>query len=145
MQPFVHKWEARLSYLIHDSPELYDNLIQATKVGHHIPFATNPSKYFRKSNPPSLAKDRIRAWEAIKGDIAHGAIAPVNIEEEGVPWCVCPVRTADKSDGSARFVHNTRHVNKTVPKEEAKCKLETLLRNRNIYIRNGLLIARVGL
>lgn len=136
----AHKWEARLSYLIHDSPELYDYLIQAIKVGHRIPFSTTPTKYFRKSNPPSLSNDKVRAWEAIKGDIAHGAIAPINIEEEGLPWCVCPVRTADKSDGSARFVHNTRHVNKTVPKEEAQCKLETLLRTRNLYIRDGLLI-----
>ena len=136
----VHKWERRLQHLKKDNIELYEYLMDAIKVGHSIPFSTPPEKYFRKSNPPSLKRDKVRAWEAIKGDIAHGAIAPVDIEKDGIPWCVCPVRTADKSDGSARFVHNTRHVNKNVPKEEAECELETLLRTRNIFIKDGLLV-----
>ena len=136
----VHKWERRLGYLKTDNRELYDYLIDAIRIGHSIPFSKTPEKYFRKSNPPSLAKDKARAWQAIKGDIAHGAIAPVNVSKQGLPWCVCPVRTADKSDGSARFVHNTRHVNKNVPDEESQCELETLMRTRNIYIKGGLLI-----
>ena len=136
----AHKWKRRLAYLIEDEPEKYDYLIRAIEEGHSIPFSSPPSKYFRKSNPPSLAKDKARAWKAIMGDISHGAIAPVNIKRDGLPCCVCPVRTTDKSDGSARFVHNTRHVNKSVPKEEAQCELETLMRTRNIYIKGGLLI-----
>ena len=92
---------------------------------HSIPFESKPPKYFRKQNPPSLSADKERVWVAIKGDISHGVISPVNVKEKGVPWCVCPVRTAKKNDGTARFVHNTRHVNKGIAKKHTQCKLET--------------------
>ena len=39
-----------------------------------------------------------------------------------------------KNDGSARFVHKTRHVNKYIDPEKVKCNLETLLRTRNMYV-----------
>ena len=72
--------------------------------------------------------------------MAHGALRPVNLKEEGVPHCVCPVRTADKHDGTARFVHNSRRVNKCINKEDVKCTLESLLKTRNIYIPGGYAI-----
>ena len=109
-------------------------------MGHKIPFERKPRKFFRGRNPPSLAADKHRAWAAIKKDISHGAIEPVDLPAEGTPHCVCPVRTADKSDGSARFVHNSRRVNKCVPSEATKCKLETLLRTRNMLMQGGFLI-----
>ena len=134
------KWEARLQFLRPDQPELLKFIMGFIRCGHVIPFAKTPQKYFRKRNPPSLAVDKARAWAAIRGDIAHGAIHPVNIKEDGIPWCVCPVRTADKSDGSARFIHNTRHVNACVDEKHTKCKLETLLRTRNMFMPNGFLV-----
>ena len=54
----VHKWEKRLEYLKTDNRELYDYLIDAIKMRHSIPFSKTPDKYFRKSDPPSLAKDK---------------------------------------------------------------------------------------
>ena len=109
-------------------------------IGHRIPFDTPPKKFFRRRNPPSLAKDKKRAWAAISKDMAHGAIRLVDVPKEGIPHCVCPVRTADKNDGTARFVHNSRRVNKTIPKDRVKCKLESLLKTRNIYIPGGYMI-----
>ena len=136
----AHKWRRRFSFLQREHSELFSSVMEAIEEGHKIPFESIPPKYFRKHNPPSLAKDKVRAWAAIKGDMAHGAIKPANIAIEGVPRCVCPVRTADKNDGSARFVHNTRHVNRHVNQRDTKCSLETLLRTRNMYIKNGYLI-----
>ena len=136
----VHKWKRRLSYLKESQPRLYQEIIRSIEVGHKIPFSRMPRKYFRSRNPPSLAADKKRAWTAIKKDIAHGAIEPVVLSQGGVPHCVCPVRTADKSDGSARFVHNSRKVNKCVPPESTKCKLESLLRTRNMLIPGGFLV-----
>ena len=135
-----HKWRTRLNYLKDSNPQLYRSLMVTISEGHSIPFVKEPQKYFRKHNPKSLAADRVRAWAAVMGDIKHGAISPVNLQEEGLPRCVCPVRTADKSDGSARFVHNTRHVNKYVDAKDAECELETLMRTRNLYICRGLLV-----
>lgn len=109
-------------------------------MGHEIPFSEKPNRYFRRRNPPSLALDRDRAWVAILKDLAHFAIQPVNLAEQGVPHCVCPVRTADKSDGSARFVHNSTRVNRTVVPEKVKCKLESLLKARNIFIKGGFVV-----
>ena len=106
--------------------------------GHGIQFGERkPQKFFRR---PSLAADGARAWAAIKKDMSHGAIRPVDIQKGGIPHCVCPVRTADKNDGTARFVHNSRKVNKCVPKSASKCKLESLLRTRNMYIPQGYMI-----
>ena len=136
----VKKWEKRLAYLIPQQPELYDAIINNIKKGHKIPFDSKPKRFFRSRNPPSLAKDKVRAWAAIKKDLSHGALRPVDLAAEGVPHCVCPVRTADKNDGSARFVHNSRRVNKHVPKEASKCKLESLLRARNIFIPDGYVV-----
>ena len=136
----IAKWKKRLKYLQLSHPELYKSIIRNIAVGHKIPFERKPRRFFRSRNPPSLAEDKCRAWTAIKKDIAHGAIEPVNLPKEGVPHCVCPVRTADKSDGSARFVHNSRRVNKCVPPDATKCKLETLLRARNMFMPGGFLI-----
>ena len=136
----VHKWKYRLSYLKKSQPLLFQEIIRNIEVGHKIPFDRIPRKYFRTRNPPSLAADKQRAWSAIKKDIAHGAIEPVDLAQGGVPHCVCPVRTAEKSDGSARFVHNSRKVNKCVPPEGTKCKLESLLRTRNMLIPGGFLV-----
>ena len=134
------KWSARLQFMKPDQPEKFKFIMDFIRYGHVIPFNKVPQKHFRKRNPPSLTADKERAWKAIRGDIAHGAITPVNIEIDGLPWCVCPVRTADKSDGSARFVHNTRHVNACVDDGNTKCKLETLLRTRNMFMPNGFLV-----
>ena len=73
-------------------------------------------------------------------DMSHGAISPVDLSKQTLPHCVCQVRTTDKSDGTARFVHNTRHVNQCVAEGETKCELETLLRKRNIFLPGGLVI-----
>ena len=135
----LHKWKRRLSYLRKSQPQLYDEIVGHISVGHKIPLDKEPRKFFRHRNPPSLAADKVRAWRAIKKDIGHGAIEPVDLEQ-GAPHCVCPVRTADKSDGSARFVHNSRRVNKCVPAEKSKCKLESLLRTRNMLIPGGFLV-----
>ena len=136
----IRKWEKRLSFLRADHPLLYEAIIASIRVGHKIPFAKKPKKFFRSRNPPSLAADKIRAWVAIKKDLAHGALRPVDLKADGTPHCVCPVRTADKNDGSARFVHNSRRVNKCVLPEATRCKLETLLKARNIFIPNGFLV-----
>lgn len=133
----VQRWRKRLAYLQKDQPELFESVINNIEEGHRIPFDRAPKKFFRRRNPPSLALDKDRAWTAILKDLQHGALRPVDLKAEGVPHCVCPVRTADKNDGSARFVHNSRRVNKNVPAEASKCKLESLLRARNIFIPNG--------
>ena len=135
-----HKWRARLTYLQQSEPERFRRIMSDIEVGHQIPFAKPPKKYFRRANPPSLAEDKKRAWAAIMKDIAHGAIRPVDLRAEGVPTCVCPVRTADKSDGTARFVHNSRRVNKLIPKSASACELESIMKTRNIYIPGGYAI-----
>ena len=136
----AHKWRRRLLFLKESQVQLFDFIMDFISNGHSIPFEKVPAKYFRKSNPPSLRKDKMRTWTAVKKDMSHGAIAPVDVKRDGVPWCVCPVRTADKNDGTARFVHNTRHVNAGIAKEHTQCELETLLRTRNMYIKDGFLI-----
>ena len=108
--------------------------------GHLIPFQSPPTKFFRRRNPPSLREDKKRAWDAILKGIQHGAIKPVDLSKESIQTCVCPVRMTDKNDGKARFVHNSRRVNKRIPKKATQCKLETLLRARNMYIPNGFIV-----
>ena len=135
------RWRLRLQYINEADPQHFEYLMQLIDHGHRIPFGPDlPHKFFRKGNPPSFAADKVRAWEAIFGDIQHGAIEPVNTEKCGIPWCVCPVRTADKSNGKARFVHNSRRVNKSIPKHESACTLESLLRTRNMYVPGGFVI-----
>ena len=136
------RWRKRLEYLRQLDQARFDEVMELVESGHAIPFESGsaPPKFFRHRNPPSLAKDKVRAWEAIKKDIDHGAIVPVNIERDGMPRCVCPVRTADKSNGKARFVHNSRKINKFIPKEAVQCELESLLRIRNMFIPNGYVI-----
>ena len=134
------RWARRLAFLKDEQPELHTYVMNMIRRGHVIPFKQTPKRLFRKSNPPSLAADKHRAWTAVQGDIMHGAIKPVDIAKEGIPECVCPVRTADKNDGSARFVHNTRHVNKSVDPDATKCRLETLLRTRNMYVPGGYIV-----
>ena len=135
-----HRWSRRLQYLWTSDKPLYESIMSDITVGHKIPLASTPKKSFRRTNPPSLALDKTRAWAAIMKDIAHGAIRPVNVQLEGMPHCVCPVRTADKNDGTARFVHNSRKVNKHVPREAVTCELESLMRTRNIHIPGGFAI-----
>ena len=137
----IGKWRVRLEYLRASEPELLDEIMANIERGHVIPFGgKTPDKFFRRRNPPSLALDKERAWAAIIKDMAHGALAPVNLKRDGVPTCVCPVRTAEKNDGTARFVHNSRRVNKCVPKSASACELESLLRTRNMYIPGGFLV-----
>lgn len=136
----VRKWKKRLRFLRVDQPLLYKKIIANIEVGHKIPFDKKPKRFFRSRNPPSLAADKVRAWAAIRKDLAHGALRPVDLKADGTPHCVCPVRTAEKNDGSARFVHNSRRVNKCVLPEATRCKLETLLKARNIFIPNGFLV-----
>ena len=138
----IKRWEHRLQYLRLADPAKYEEVMANIRDGHSIQFGeSKPQKSFRRANPPSLAADQIRAWAAIKKDISHGAIRPVNVQADGIPHCVCPVRTADKNDGTARFVHNSRKVNKCgVPPSASKCKLESLLRTRNMYIPQGFMI-----
>ena len=136
----VDKWRKRLAFLKESHPGLHDLIISNIVGGHKIPFERIPNKFFRSRNPPSLAADAQRAWAAIQKDLNHGALEPVNIQRDGVPRCVCPVRTADKNDGSARFVHNSRRVNKCIPRDEVTCQLESLLRARNMFIPDGFLI-----
>ena len=134
------RWRRRLQYLRRDDEDTFKYVMNLIERGHIIPFESEPKAFFRQRNPPSLAQDKVRAWEAIKGDIEHGAIKPVNIARDGIPHCVCPVRTAEKANGKARFVHNSRHVNKRIPKEEGKCTLESLLKTRNMHTRDGFVI-----
>ena len=134
------RWKKRLQYLRRDHEETYNLVIDAIANGHKIPFQKEPQKFFRSRNSPLLANDKIRAWAAIKADISHGAITPVDIAKEGIPHCVCPVRTADKSNGKARFIHNSRKVNSCISEEHTKCTLESLLKTRNMFIPGGLLI-----
>ena len=136
------RWRVRLQYLKRKNPARFQYVMDLIEVGHKIPFVDGklPPRSFRHRNPPSLSLDKVRAWEAIKKDINHGAIIPVDLANEGMPRCVCPVRTADKSNGKARFVHNSRKVNKFIPKEEVQCELETLLKIRNMFIRHGFVI-----
>ena len=79
-------------------PELHEFVLSMIGEGHTIPFDKTPMKLFRKANPPSLAADIDKAWVSIRGDIKHGAIAPVDIKKEGMPTCVCSVLTADKQE-----------------------------------------------
>ena len=136
----IDKWRKRLSFMQKSHPGLYDLIISNIADGHKIPFDGTPPKFFRSRNPPSLAVDAKRAWAAIRKDLNHGALEPVDIPRDGLPRCVCPVRTADKNDGSARFVHNSRRVNKKIPREEVTCQLESLLRARNMFIPDGFLV-----
>ena len=138
----VHKWKKRLAFLRVDHPLLYEAVIANIQVGHRIPFEKKPKKFFRHRNPPSLSMDmdKHRAWAAIQKDMAHGALRPVDLKANGTPHCVCPVRTAEKNDGSVRFVHNSRRVNKCVSPQATKCKLETLLKARNIFIQGGFAV-----
>ena len=135
-----HRWARRLDYLRASDPQQYRSIMDDISVGHRIPFSRQPKRFFRRRNPPSLAQDKDRAWAAIAKDMSHGALRPVNISSEGIPHCVCPVRTAEKSDGSARFVHNSRRVNKCIRREDVECELESLLKTRNIYIPGGYAI-----
>ena len=135
-----HKWRKRLAYLEEDKKSLLEEVMGNIEKGHRIPFESPPSKFFRRRNPPSLKEDKERAWAAIRKDLEHGAIKPVDLSKEEVPTCVCPVRTADKNDGKARFVHNSRRVNKKIPKKATQCRLETLLRARNLYVPGGFLV-----
>ena len=135
-----HKWRRRLSYLRTDEAPLFNEIMDNIDKGHLIPFESQPRKFFRRRNPPSLKQDKVRAWQAIRKDISHGAIKPVDLSKEGIPTCVCPVRTADKNDGKARFVHNSRRVNKKIPKAATQCELESLLKARNIFIPGGFLV-----
>ena len=57
-----------------------------------------------------------------------------------MPTCVCPVCTADKNNGKARFVHNSRRINKKVKRERVQCVLESLLKTRNMYVKGGFLV-----
>lgn len=134
------RWRRRLQYLRIEDEHTFEYVMDLIERGHFIPFEREPKPFFRQHNPPSLAEDKDRAWDAIKGDIEHGAIEPVDIAKHGIPHCVCPVRTAEKANGKARFVHNSRHVNKRVPKAEGECTLESLLKTRNMYTRNGFVI-----
>ena len=136
----AERWAKRLQYLLPDNKEKYDSIMRDIRTGHSIPFSTLPDKYFRARSPPSLAKDKVRAWDAIKEDINHGAIRPVNLKEEGLPHCVCPVRTADKSNGKARFVHNARRINACVDAAHSTCELESLMRIRNMYVPGGFVV-----
>ena len=113
------RWRRRLQFLKHQHLDRFRFIMDFIRNGHLVPFEKEPPRYFRKRNPPSLQADKARAWVAIKKDIAHGAISPVDVVNDGIPWCVCPVRTADKNDGTAHFVHNTRHVNNGIAKEGA--------------------------
>ena len=136
------RWRARLQYLRVRDPERFQYVMDLIEKGHKIPFKKGelPPRSFRHRNPPSLSLDKFRAWEAIKKDISHGAIVPVDLAKEGMPRCVCPVRTADKSNGKARFVHNSRKVNKFIPRDEVQCELETLLKVRNMFLPDGYVI-----
>lgn len=111
----IAKWEKRLAYRNPEQPETYRSVIGNIRFGHRIPFKGLPKRFFRSRNPPSLAADKHRAWAAIVKDMRHGALRPVDLATSGVPRCVCPVRTAEKNDGTARFVHNSTRVNKYVP------------------------------
>ena len=134
------RWRRRLQYLNESDPAKFNSIMSDITVGHRIPFREPPKRFFRRRNPPSLANDKKRAWAAISKDMAHGAIRLVDIKAEGIPHCVCPVRTADKSDGTARFVHNSRRVNKVIDRKDVQCALESLLKTRNIYIPGGYAI-----
>lgn len=138
----VSRWRLRLSYLELINPKEFKYVMNNIELGHRIPFRHGwlPQRYFRHRNPPSLAADKLRAWEAIAKDISHGAIRPVDLNTEPMPHCVCPVRTADKSNGKARFVHNSRRPNRGIPKEDSQCELESILRTRNMYVPNGYII-----
>ena len=135
-----NRWRLRLQYLEESDKGRFERIMDNITHGHKIPFKSEPKKFFRRANPPSLALDKKRAWAAIMKDVAHGALRPVDLKREGMPKCVCPVRTADKNDGTARFVHNSRRINKLIPKEESACELESLLKTRNIYIPGGYAI-----
>ena len=99
-----------------------------------------PSSFFHTRNPPSLKDDKVRAWVAIAKDISHGAIRPVNLKRDDMSVCVCPVLTADKNNGKARFVHNSRRVNKRIKRERVQCVLESLLKTRNMYVKDRFLV-----
>ena len=130
------RWSKRLEYLLPHNKDRFDSIMGNIRHGHSIPFTSIPDKYFRARNAPSLASDKVRAWDAIKEDIGHGAIKPVDVIKEGMPRCVCPVRTADKSNGKARFVHNSRRINACVDPKDSTCELESLMRIRNMYVPN---------
>lgn len=134
------RWAKRLSYLLPDHKQKFDSVMESIRKGHKIPFSSLPEKHFRARNPPSLADDKVRAWAAIKEDIDHGAITPVDLPNEGIPECVCPVRTADKSNGKARFVHNSRKINACIDSEHSTCELESLMKIRNMYVPGGYAI-----
>ena len=88
----AHRWRVRLQYLKDRNPAQFQYVMDLIENGHTIPFEKGklPPRSFRHRNPPSLRLDKVRAWEAIKKDIGHGAIVPVDLSKEGMPRCVCP-------------------------------------------------------
>ena len=72
------RWKPRLQYLRKSNEQLYREVREIIREGHGIPFEETPKRFFRRSNPPSLAADKVRAWKAIIKDIDHRAIVPPN-------------------------------------------------------------------
>ena len=134
------RWAKRLKYLLPEHKQKFESIMKNIREGHRIPFSSVPQTHFRARNPPSLADDKVRAWAAIKEDIDHGAITPVDLSKEAIPSCVCPVRTAEKSNGKARFVHNSRKINACIDPEHSTCELESLMKVRNMYVPGGFAI-----
>ena len=64
--------------------------------GYRIPFTKQPRPFHRSSNSPDLSNHMDAAWEALRKDMGHGAVAPCNLQRDGFPQVVSPVRTAPK-------------------------------------------------
>ena len=85
-------------------------------------------------NSPDLSLHMDAAWDALRKDMDHGAVLSCNLQRDGKPWVVSPVRTAPKGwrTGKRRFVINMRFLNRRIPDTESTCSLDTLSRIRNL-------------
>lgn len=128
--------ERRISFLPRSRVK---RIMAVVREGYLIPFRSQPPPFHRQHNGPDLATHRDAAWKALSKDIAHGAVMPCDIQAQGKPRVVSPVRTAPKGWRSKdrRFVVNMRYINKFIVEDASPCELDTLARIHNMLCFNG--------
>ena len=128
--------ESRISFLPRARVK---RVMSVIREGYLIPFRSPPPPFHRQQNGPDLAAHRDAAWKALSKDIAHGAVMPCDIQAQGKPRVVSPVRTAPKGWRSKdrRFVVNMRYINKFIVEDASPCELDTLPRIRNMFCFGG--------
>ena len=76
--------------------ERVTRIMKVVETGYKIPFTSRPKPFHRNHNSPDLLQYKNEAWEALTKDMSHGAVVPCNLQADGMPTVVSPVRTAPK-------------------------------------------------